>query len=58
MKIALTRDEVAEVVAAHIATIVNDTVLATDMNFDKYGVNEFVVWESKKEPKDPYDEED
>ena len=54
MKIALTRDEVAEVVAAHIATIVNDTVLATDMHFDKYGVNEFVVWESKKEPKDTY----
>ena len=49
MKIALTRDEVAEVIAAHIATIVNDTVLATDMKFDKYGVNEFVVWESKTE---------
>ena len=50
MKIALTRVEVAEGVAAHLATIVNDTVLATDMNFDKYGcygVNEFVVWESK-----------
>ena len=53
MKIALTKDEVADVVAAHISTIV-ETVLPNEIHFDKYGVDEFAVWESKKEPKEPY----
>ena len=54
MKIALTKDEVADVVAAHISTIVDQTVLPHEINFDRYGVNEYAVWESKKEPKEPY----
>ena len=54
MKIALTKDEVADVVAAHISTIVDQTVLPHEIDFDRYGVNEFAVWESKKEPKDTY----
>ena len=53
MKIALTKDEVADVVAAHISTIVDQTVLPHEINFDKFGGSEFAVWESKKGPKEP-----
>ena len=54
MKITLRKDEVADVVAAHISTIFDQTVLPHEINFDKYDVNEYAVWESKKEPKEPY----
>ena len=54
MRIALTKDEVSELIADHISKIVNQTVLLREINFDKYGVDEFAVWESKKEPKEPY----
>ena len=50
MKIALTKDEVGAVIAAHISTIVDETILVTDIDFDKYRVDEFAVWESKKLP--------
>ena len=54
MKIALTKDEVVAIIAIHISTIVNETILVTDIDLDKYRVDEFAVWESKKEPKDTY----
>ena len=53
MKIALTKDEVADVVAAYISTIVDQTVPPHEIDFDRYGVDEFAVWKSKKEPKTP-----
>jgi len=49
MKIALTKDEVADVIAAHISNIVDKTVLQHEICLDSYGVSEFAVWESKKE---------
>ena len=55
MKIALSKEEVADVIAAHISTIVDKTVLPHEIIFERYGVaDEFAVWNSKKEPKDPY----
>jgi len=54
MKIVLTKDEVADVCAAYISTIVDQTVPPHEIDFDRYGVDEFAVWESKKEPKDTY----
>jgi hypothetical protein len=48
MKIALTKEEVADVIAAHISTIVDKTVLPHEIIFERYG-DEFAVWDSLKE---------
>ena len=49
MKIALSKEEVADVIAAYISTIVDKTALPHEIIFDKYGIDEFAVWESEKD---------
>ena len=52
MKIALSKEEVADVIAAHISTIVDKTVLPHEITFERYGYvasDEFAVWDSEKQ---------
>ena len=54
MRIVLTKEETADVIAAHISTIVDKSVLPNEITFDRYLDDVFVTWNSKKEPKDPF----
>ena len=47
MKIALTKDEVVDIIAVHISTIVKEKILVTDIELDSYRAGEFATWESK-----------
>ena len=48
MKIALTKDEVVAIIAIHISTIVNKTILVTDIDLDSYRAGEFATWKSRE----------
>ena len=52
MKIAMTKDEVAFVLAKHLSDTFGVVALSFEVDFDTYHAGEFAIWESKKEDKD------
>ena len=51
MKITLTRDEVAFILAKHLSDTFGVVALSNEVDFDTYRAGEFATWESKKEDK-------
>lgn len=51
MKITLTREEVAFILAKHLSDTFGVVALSNEVDFDTYRAGEFAIWESRKEDK-------